>query len=517
MEGKMNYRRILTRKLAMVVLVAVVASLVIALVAIPAGAFTWIPQLGGGAVLNSPDPSVIPTMINYQGYLTDSSGTPLNGSLSMIFAIYDAASGGTQLWTETQPSVPVTNGLFNVLLGSVNPINASHLNGESYLGIQVGADLEVTPRQRLASVPYAMRADKANDADTLDGMDSTNFVNKSGDTMTGALTVDGIIESTSGGFKFPDGTTQTTSSQPSEPQWPSIQIGTIEFTIDGEPQAPVALYGLTQHIVSEVAWSDWGVVFPSVPRFDKFSIIIKQGPLMPILQMALCENQLVESIIELRRPGITGEEHYMTITLGGAGGIASIETMEESGKSDPKMQEISFPVGDPDYSPVSWIWEEDQTIVVWDFGAAPGEESVEYWTAGEGPGLPPLEGKSLFASSFRQKFSAPRDPVTGMLIGKILNEGCVVSRNVDKNTIVNSIPAVCGQAPMSEFLLAAWEYNPVSSSWEKKQYYILGDDVYTYELEISSNKGVLVEKAKYIGENVTWVNEDGMTEYLWHY
>lgn len=52
----------------MVVLVAVVALLVIALVAMSAGARNLTPaQLGRGAVLNSPDPPVIPIMINYQG------------------------------------------------------------------------------------------------------------------------------------------------------------------------------------------------------------------------------------------------------------------------------------------------------------------------------------------------------------------------------------------------------------------------------------------------------------------
>ncbi|MCK6472701.1 MAG: hypothetical protein L6R28_13235 [Planctomycetes bacterium] len=37
------------------------------------------------------------------------------------------------------------------------------------------------------------------------------YVLRAGDTMTGALTVDGIVESTTGGVKFPDGTTQTSA------------------------------------------------------------------------------------------------------------------------------------------------------------------------------------------------------------------------------------------------------------------------------------------------------------------
>ncbi len=128
----MNFTRRLGRKLAMVATLVAMAVLIIALVAIPAGALTKVPAPpGGGTVLNSP---AIPTMINYQGYLTDASGNPINGTVGMTFSIYTTASGGSALWTETQSSVSVTDGLFNVLLGSVNPINASQFTGTSYPG-----------------------------------------------------------------------------------------------------------------------------------------------------------------------------------------------------------------------------------------------------------------------------------------------------------------------------------------------------------------------------------------------
>jgi hypothetical protein len=193
----MNDIRNLARKLTKAVLVAAIAALLIAMVAIPASAITKMPARPAGVtVLNGPDSAPIPALINYQGYLTDSSGTPINAILGITFAIYD--SGGTQLWTETQPSVSVSNGLFNVLLGSVNPINVGSLGGESYLGVQVGADAEMTPRQRLVSVAYALRAAMANNADTLDGQEAAAFapvahthpdvyVNTSGDTMIGTL------------------------------------------------------------------------------------------------------------------------------------------------------------------------------------------------------------------------------------------------------------------------------------------------------------------------------------------
>jgi len=103
-----------------------------------------------------------PQLLNYQGKLS-TGGNPAAVTFSMIFSIYSSASGTTALWSETQ-SVTVTNGIFNVLLGSVTPIPNSVFTGagERYLGIKVGADPEMTPRFRLASVPFAVRASEAD-------------------------------------------------------------------------------------------------------------------------------------------------------------------------------------------------------------------------------------------------------------------------------------------------------------------------------------------------------------------
>src|SRR6267142_3741419 len=62
-----------------------------------------------------------PGQMNFQGRLTDSSSNPLTGSYSLTFSIFDASSGGTQLWTETQ-TVPVDNGIFSVALGPSTPL-----------------------------------------------------------------------------------------------------------------------------------------------------------------------------------------------------------------------------------------------------------------------------------------------------------------------------------------------------------------------------------------------------------
>ena len=115
----------------------------------------------------------VPQMINYQGLLSDASGTALNGSYSIEFKIYDSPTGGTVLWSETQ-TVIVVDGLFDVLLGSVTPIPYSVFDGaDKYLSLKVGSDSEMTPRKRLVSIGYSLRA---YEADKLDGKDAADFV-----------------------------------------------------------------------------------------------------------------------------------------------------------------------------------------------------------------------------------------------------------------------------------------------------------------------------------------------------
>lgn len=107
----------------------------------------------------------VPQMINYQGTLTDVGGTVVpNGNYSIEFKIYDVASGGASLWSEkwdtTTSQVPVVGGTFNVMLGFQNPIPASFFADHpvTYLGIKVGTDSEMLPRQQITSVGYAFTA-----------------------------------------------------------------------------------------------------------------------------------------------------------------------------------------------------------------------------------------------------------------------------------------------------------------------------------------------------------------------
>ncbi|GIV76851.1 MAG: hypothetical protein KatS3mg050_1245 [Litorilinea sp.] len=108
------------------------------------------------ATLNSP-----PSLVNFQGLLTDGSGAPLAGPVNLTFALYDTQSGGNKLWEETHTGVPLDGGYFHVMLGGMSPLTAGMLDGpERWMQVAVNGGSPL-PRQRLASVPYAILAQEA--------------------------------------------------------------------------------------------------------------------------------------------------------------------------------------------------------------------------------------------------------------------------------------------------------------------------------------------------------------------
>jgi len=193
----------------------------------------------------------IPMIMNYQGSVTDATGSPLNGSGYFKFAIVDAA-GTTTFWVNdnvttngTEPTtsviIPVTNGLFSVKLGDVNLTNMAALNVEVFVDTNVylrvwfsfdGLNFEqFTPDTQIVSTGFAFKAQQANavadgvvtsnsiqdnsisnadisdaaaisaikidstglDADTVDGLEATDFaasVHAHGDID--ATTLDGL-------------------------------------------------------------------------------------------------------------------------------------------------------------------------------------------------------------------------------------------------------------------------------------------------------------------------------------
>ena len=131
----------------------------------------------------------VPGIISYQGKLTDPRGVALDGTYDMIFSIFDSASGGNLLWSENQSSVVVTEGIYNVALGSIHPIPADIFDSDDlYFQVSVynagTSEYEpLSPRQQLTSVAFSM---KCADSDALNGYGSKDFMHV-GDKATGDL------------------------------------------------------------------------------------------------------------------------------------------------------------------------------------------------------------------------------------------------------------------------------------------------------------------------------------------
>lgn len=152
----------------------------------------------------------IPRLIYYQGNLAGTSGNPINGNQPMVFSIWSSNIGGTKLWQETHSVVPVNEGLFSVMLGSQNSMPLEVFSSKTrYLDIVISGEI-LSPRQQIVSVPYAYEATSITGASNVFPSEGNVGI---GTTSPGQkLTVAGTIESTSGGFKFPDSTVQTSAA-----------------------------------------------------------------------------------------------------------------------------------------------------------------------------------------------------------------------------------------------------------------------------------------------------------------
>lgn len=87
-----------------------------------------------------------------QGTLRDDSGLAVaDGAYNFTISIYDAATGGTPLWTRTFNNVNVQNGVYSI------PITPTGVTYEStrYVGISVNGAAELMPRTVLGGAPYA--------------------------------------------------------------------------------------------------------------------------------------------------------------------------------------------------------------------------------------------------------------------------------------------------------------------------------------------------------------------------
>jgi hypothetical protein len=161
----------------------------------------------------------VPSLINYQGYVTSSAGVPIGAGAAqnrtVTFRFWKSATDtatASRLFSESQ-TVTILDGDFSVLIG-----NGAAVEGEAravatvaevfaykevFLGITVDdgnpatTEAEISPRQQLVSTAFAFRASVAESVDNgaiSNAMIDLNAVNKIADSsITSADIADGTI------------------------------------------------------------------------------------------------------------------------------------------------------------------------------------------------------------------------------------------------------------------------------------------------------------------------------------
>jgi hypothetical protein len=122
---------------------------------------------GGGDGTNN-STQALPPVISYQGILTDASGNPVaDGNYQVTFRTYPVSTGGIASGTFGPLTVTTVRGLFATELVSWNiEFFRDPLAQNTWIGVTVGSNPELTPRVRLTAVPYAFSADYANYTDS---------------------------------------------------------------------------------------------------------------------------------------------------------------------------------------------------------------------------------------------------------------------------------------------------------------------------------------------------------------
>jgi len=139
-------------------------------------------------------PNAAARIIQYQGVLLTPAGVQQpSGTKSIIFKLYQ---DNTTMVYQQQINVVVAEGFFSAEIG---PLDPNLFTQQLYIGVQVGNDAEMTPRQPLRFVPYAMYAETARTATMFR---SYGVVNADGSKRNGVKFTSSIINNFDGGPAF---------------------------------------------------------------------------------------------------------------------------------------------------------------------------------------------------------------------------------------------------------------------------------------------------------------------------
>jgi len=104
----------------------------------------------------------VPNSLNIQGKLTNTNNQIQTGTFNFTFRLYDAYTSGNMLYEKANLTATTdTRGVYDIILTDIN----ISFDKQLYLGIEVNADGEMSPRINLTSVPYTFRANISDELD----------------------------------------------------------------------------------------------------------------------------------------------------------------------------------------------------------------------------------------------------------------------------------------------------------------------------------------------------------------
>lgn len=264
------------------------------------------------AICISPAEAQIPRTISYQGVLTDASGTPVaDGSYLLVFKLYDSPTTPVELWSESQ-SVSVKGGIFNVPIGSVQPLGIP-FDKQYYLGISIDGGTELTPRTELTATPYAFVAMRAETASGLEP--GASGVVTSVNTLSGEITLEGGggTTVTRAGSKITISSTGGTGGTGIQ----GVQNTDGSMTIQN-PTGPVATLGIADGGIGTSKLQDGSVSGSKLSPGSVTGSVIKQNEVVKSLEVQ--GTMLRDDVVLAAGNNVTLTPSGNTVTISAIGG-----------------------------------------------------------------------------------------------------------------------------------------------------------------------------------------------------
>jgi len=181
----------------------------------------------------------VPDEVTFTARLLN-QGAPFAGSVTLKVDLFDKASEGTSLWTETL-NATASDGLVAVRLGQQMSLGKAVELGARYLEVTVNGTV-LSPRLAIGSAPYALRAEHANNAAAVGGVPADQLQRRIKGSCPSGESVRAIGE---------DGAVSCAGLSVATERIEAQAAGTVDVTT----AAPRALCALT----TVQSWADYGL------------------------------------------------------------------------------------------------------------------------------------------------------------------------------------------------------------------------------------------------------------------